>query len=114
MLFYLEGINMKETRGAKYGRNLALWIDYTIENLPEEKKKDYKVRLVKELKNYSFEPRKKGTPKNSGCVRELEGIVDVDIEEPEELAKLVKEGIHLMYQKFTAKRVFDSLLKYLD
>jgi len=95
---------MQESRAAKYGRNFAIWINYTISD---------KNRFVLELKNYSFEPRKKGQPLNHGCVRELEGIDKIDMENPEDLARLVKEGIHLMYQKDTASRVITALLENL-
>ena len=103
---------MKETRGARYGRALARFIHYSIENsdLPI----GYEERLVKEIRKYSLESRKKGEPSNSGCVRELEGIQELDFENPEHLAGLVKEGIHLMYQKQTAKRVLESLVSNLE
>ena len=101
---------MGETRGGKYGRNLAIWVRHTFLSIPEELRKDYKSRFMKELSNYPLEPRKKGSLRNSGCVHELEGVEDVDINNPKEFARLVKEGIHLMYQKQTASRVLKSLL----
>jgi len=104
---------MEETRGAKYGRNLAIWVNYTIQTLPEEKRESYQNRLIKELRKYSLKPRKKGEPRNSGCAFELENIDKCNIKNPEDLARLLKEGIHLMYQKQTAEKVLKSLLDNL-
>ena len=103
---------MGETRGGKYGRNLAIWINGTISEFGGDSQ--YRTRFLDELRDYSFEFRKEGQPKNSGCVHELTDILDVDITCPEQFARLVKEGIHLMYQKNTSRRVFDSLLEYLE
>jgi hypothetical protein len=102
-----------ETRAGKYGRNLAKWIDYTIASIPESRRVDYRTRFVDELNNYSLIPRKSGQPANEGCVYELSDLVDVDIHNPENFARLVKEGVHLMYQKQTSARVLDALQKYL-
>ncbi len=102
---------MKETRAGKYGRNLAVWIHYTINSLPKYKRADYTKRFVEELTNYCFDPRKKGEIRNQGCVLELSDIVDCDIKNPGDLAKLVKEGVHLMYQKQTAAKVIKALLE---
>ena len=104
---------MEETRAKKYGRNLATWINYTINTIPELQRGNYRKRFIWELRKYSFEHRKKGEPINDGCVRELEGIEEIDPICPKELAKLVKESIHLMYQKQTAAKVMTSLLDYL-
>lgn len=109
----------KETRAGKYGRFLAVWVEHTIceqiKRCPMDyQKEDYRKRFLHELCQYSFEPRKKGSPKIQGCKWELESLDDFSISGPEELAKLVKEGIHLMYQKQTAARVFRSLKYYLD
>jgi hypothetical protein len=57
--------------------------------------------------------RKKGEAPNEGCTYELSDIVDIDMNQPEHLARLVKEGIHLMYQKQTAARVLAVLQDYL-
>jgi len=104
---------MNETRAGRYGRNLAIWINYTIDTLPEQKREQYKTEFVRELKTYSFVPRKKGDPINSGCNWELTEIVVCNIQEPLNLARLVKESIHLMYQKQTAAKVMASLLDNL-
>ena len=104
-----------ETRGGEYGRNLALFVDYTIRTIAqsERDRRAYRERFVAELKKFSFETRKKGAPVNSGCVRELDGIDEVDVRNPKQLARLIKEGIHLMYQKGTARKVMASLLENL-
>ncbi|MCX6774800.1 MAG: hypothetical protein NTY99_01775 [DPANN group archaeon] len=101
-------------RAATYGQVLADWVGYTIQTIPETEREAYRSKLIEELRKYSFEPRKKGSPKNSGCTCELETIVEsFDMKNPEHVAKLIKEGIHLMYQKGTAKRVLESLLASL-
>lgn len=104
---------MRETRVGKYGRNLALWINYTIRTLPEDQRGDYRDTLIQELETYSFEARKQGSPPNSGTVHELSDLAEIDPLNPEHLARLIKEGIHLMYQKQTAARVFRALLENL-
>jgi hypothetical protein len=102
---------MKETRAAKYGRNLAVWVNHTIHAIPAEKRTHYRSRFVQEIRKYSFEPKRKDAKPNSGCTYELRSIEHCNVSNPWDLAKLVKEGIHLMYQKNTAKRVIDSLLE---
>jgi hypothetical protein len=102
-------------RAATYGQVLADWVVYTINTIPETGRESYKSKLVEELKNYSFEPRKKGEQRNATDIPELEGIVGgFDVQNPKHVAKLIKEGIHLMYQKGTAKRVLESLLEKLS
>ena len=68
---------------------------------------------MNELQTYSFEGRKKGTPPGKGCSNELKGIENVNLDNPVHLARLVKEGIHLMYQKQTSRKVLYSLLENL-
>ncbi|MFH1711479.1 MAG: hypothetical protein ABH840_04165 [Nanoarchaeota archaeon] len=93
-----------ETRAGKYGRFLAGFIlNYISE------REDYKERFLKEFRKYSDKQRKRGEPRNSGCVFELDGLDDFD-GSPESLAKLLKEGIHLMYQKQTGRRCRKSFL----
>lgn len=104
---------MKEIRTIKYAKNLAIWIDYTIDTLPENLRNKYRTRFLDELSTYSFKPRKKGHPRNEGCVHELSDLANVDISNPEHFAKLVKEGIHLIYQKQTSARVLAALQEYL-
>ena len=103
----------KEGRARKYGRNLAVWINYTIETIPDDSRQDYKKNLVNELKTYSFKPRKTYERRNEGCINELEHIKDVNINEPKHLAKLIKEGLHIKYQKETTRRIMESLLEML-
>jgi hypothetical protein len=97
----------QETRAAKYGRFLAVWIDYTL----SQQDSGYKERFLSELQDYSTKPRRKGEPRHEGCRLELEDLTELDIQNPEHLAKLIKEGIHLMYQKRTAAKVLNALLE---
>jgi hypothetical protein len=105
---------MNETRAGKYGRNLSALIGYVIKTIPRSQRQDYRTRFIAELKEYSFEPRRNGQPRNSGCVHELEDIDEIDMRIPEDLARQIKEGIHLMYQKQTAAKVMSSLLRCLE
>jgi hypothetical protein len=105
---------MKKGRSEKYGRCLSSWVNFTIQSLPDEARGDYKARLLDDLKKYPFAPRKRGSPPNEGGVHELSTLESVEIENPEHLARLVKEGIHLIYQKGTASIVLNALLKKLE
>jgi len=98
---------LTETRAGKYGRNLAVLICYVLDNKPRH----YRKRFLSELQTYSFEPRKQGTPPGPGCVNELECLEEVDLDNPRHFARLIKEGIHLMYQKRTARKALLSLLE---
>ena len=91
-----------------------MWVRHTIGMIPEEERDSYRSRLVDELRKYSFQARKKGEPPNRGCVYELDGTDEIDMDDPCDLGKLIKEGIHLMYQKRTAAKVLDSLIDNLD
>lgn len=103
----------RETRGGKFGRNYAIVVNHVIDSRPVNERENYRASFLEELGTYSLEGRKKGAPKNSGCVRELEGLESIDIGDPVQLAKLVKEQMHLMYQKNTTRLVFDSLIANL-
>ncbi len=102
-----------ESRGGKFGRNYAALVRYVIDDRPVGERDRYRASFLEELETYSFEPRKKGLPENSGCVWELNEIDEINLSNPVEFAKLVKEQLHLMYQKKTTKRVFDSLIRHL-
>jgi len=105
---------MEEGRVVKYGRFLATLVNILIkhESYPMTTQK-YKARFIEELKTYSFEPRRKGEPKNLGCVWELKNINNLNLSNPEQFAKFIKEGIHLMYLKPTSKKVIESLVNNL-
>jgi len=110
--------NSKSDRAKKYGTGLGQIIYFVLDNIieyiPEHEKNEYKTRFIEEFKNYSFTPRKENEPINSGCVHELIDIEEIDIQTPEHLAKILKEGIHLMYNKSTAKNVSDNFLKIIE
>jgi len=103
---------MVELRSEKYGRFLAQLTDYLLLSLYGGRKSDRKI-FLNELKDYSLKPKKKGESPNEGCVKELENIDKLNLDNPEHIAKLLKEGFHLMYQKRTSKKALDSLLKNL-
>ncbi len=105
----------REIRAKRFGEAYGMFLDHVIDTIiPEERRRDYRKRFLSELKTYSFKPRRNGEPRNEGCVFELEGIGELDISNPEHLAKLVKEGLHLMYQKNTSRHAFDGLLDALE
>ncbi len=101
---------MGETRAGKYGRNLAVLISYVLREFDG----DYIRRFNSEIRRYSLKGRKRSERKNSRKDYELNGIEEVDIENPEHLARLVKEGISLMYQKDTAKRTLSAFFSSLE
>ena len=102
---------IKETRAGKYGRNLAVLLNYVLDSLPADRK--YRKAFLNELQNYCLEPRRKEAPRNRQDVCELERILEVNPQNPRELARLVKEGIHLMYQKQTSARVMQSFMRVM-
>ncbi|MAG20070.1 hypothetical protein CL618_01415 [archaeon] len=100
-------------RATDYGRNLAVEINYVFETIPESEREEYIAKFLTEFRDFSFEGRKQGEPVNEGCNWELIDIDEIDVRNPEEYARLKKESIHLMYQKGTAGRVYDSVLEKL-
>jgi hypothetical protein len=70
---------MGEGRIKEYGRNLAILINYVVDTIPKNQRKEYKKSFLEELEKYSFKPRPKGTPRNEGCVWELEDLDNVEI-----------------------------------
>ena len=70
----------------------------TIESIPEDTREDYRKKFIEELRIYPLKGKKRDQPTNSGCIHELSDMDELDVEDPVSLAKLVKEGIHLMYQ----------------
>ncbi len=91
-----------ETRAGKYGRNLAVLVSYAARG-----DKEYLEKFLRELRKYSLQPRKKHEEKVT--TYELTNIETINPENPKQLARLIKEGLHLMYQKQTAKRVLKAL-----
>lgn len=66
----------------------------------------YRTRFLRELERYPLDPK-------NGKVYELSDIEALDITNPEHLARLIKEGIHLMYQKETASHALNALFTEL-
>jgi len=81
-----------ETRAGKYGRFGAVVLRYIIGTLSVSEREDYLLRFVREFERYSDMPRKKCEPRNDGCVMELDGLDELDVLNPEELARWFKEG----------------------
>jgi hypothetical protein len=104
---------MKTSRAREFGRHYGQFLNYIIQTIPQNQRNFYKAKLISELEKYSFEPRKQGHPENTGCVKELEGLLDLNPQNPEHTARLVKEMAHLMYQKQTTKRIFENMIQQL-
>jgi len=103
-----------ETRAGKYGRFGVSVLKYVIGTLPVSKREDYLIRFVRGYKQYSDMPRKKGSPRNEGCVYELDELEELDVLNPEEFARWFKEGQHLKYQKGTVRNERSSFLEDLE
>ena len=103
---------MKETRAGKYGRNLAILIDWMLSK-PCAVSDSYKKKFLIELQNYSLTPRMKGSPRNEGTIDELENIDAIDPSDPKHAARVIKQGLHLMYQKNTSRNSLYALLQNL-
>ena len=105
---------LMETRAGKYGRFGSDVLKYVIGTLPVSYREEYLSRFLQEFENYSDMPHKKGTPVNEGCVRELDGLDDLDVPNPEEFARWFKEGQHINYQKNTSRNEREGFLGGLD
>lgn len=104
---------MGEGRYSKLGRFDASVINQIIDLLPQEiDKEEYKIVFLKELRNYSDKGRKKGEPENEGCVRELEYMTRIDITNPKDLARWLKEHQHTKYQKDNVRRERKMFFKF--
>lgn len=103
---------MIKGRFEKLGRFDACLVNSIIELLPSYiDKKLYRENFFEEFNNYSDKGRKRGEPENEGCVRELENIEEIDIENPVHLAKWLKEHLQTKYQKRNARNERDSFLR---
>ena len=97
---------MEESKEAKYGTGIALWINDTIDRLPEPQRGIYRRVVIQELRAYSFEEKRRNP-------NFLAGIREVDIHGPKNLAKLVKQGLYLIESEQSFARVLNSLLEHL-
>ncbi|MEK6886059.1 MAG: hypothetical protein AABX17_03775 [Nanoarchaeota archaeon] len=102
----------KETRAGKFGRNYAILFSWALTK-PEPVSRRYMKTFLEEMQTYSLEPRKEGMPPGPGCVDELEGVNTINPENPRHAAKVIKQGLHLMYQKNTSKNSLYSFLENL-
>jgi len=82
--FCLCMILMKEEgRARKFGRFEATFLRYIFQTIPEDRRDDYRARFLNEYAQYSDMPKKEDEPENEGCVRELNGLDDLDVLVPE-------------------------------
>jgi len=105
---------MSESRFSRLGRYEAHLVYAFILQISETERANYVVAFFQEVKRYSDVPRRKGEPKNVGCVWELNDLDDFDLMNPGHLAKLVKEIWHTKYQKQNAKRERTAFLTELS
>jgi hypothetical protein len=91
---------MIKTRAAHLGENYAALVNFVISKISADKQQDYRTRLVAELEKFSYTEN----------ILELEHILIIDVEIPEELAKFIKENMNVYYQKGTARRVLTAIL----
>jgi len=104
---------LMETRAGKYGRFGVAVLMRVVSTVPVSEREDYLSRFIREFESYSDMPRRSGSPRNEGCVMELDGLEELDVSIPEQLARWFKEGQHLKYQKGTARRERGSFLEGL-
>ena len=72
----------------------------------------YREEVIFGLETFAVMPRRRGEP--NGNTSELAGEKDVDIRNsPEDLVKIIREGLHLLYQKDTSARVLGAALREL-
>ena len=106
-------MNKRETRSEKCGRFLAAIIGAIFDSVPKNSRAEYIANFRQEIETYSVQSRRKGSPRNEGCVMELGGYDAPDISDPVCLARIVKEEFHLHYQKQTTAREKDAFLRAL-
>jgi len=92
-----------ETRAGKYGRFGVAILKRIVGTVSESERRGYLERFYVEYRHYSNLSKKVDEPVNEGCVRELDGLDELDVDSPEQLARWFKEGLHLKYQKNTSR-----------
>lgn len=106
--------NMEETRGEKFGRNLAYIVEGLSYKLPPEDREKYLEAIAGKVRKYSLKPRKKGEPAHEGCRHSLERIDTVRTDNPEEVAAFVEETFDITYNKQRAATMQRGFLKTID
>ena len=96
---FLFDVQMGETRSGKYGRFQAEFVRLFLKFIGDE---DYKRRFVDAMGNYVSGEWEFG--------REVE---DIEILDPVQFARLIREGWQLMYQEATSGRAKESFLENL-
>ena len=104
---------MSETRYGKLGRFDAELINKIVNllYLDEISRRNYKNAFLDEFNKYSNVGRKKWEPLNEGCVWELKEVSVIDIRNPREVARWLKEHQHTKYQKQNVERERKSFLE---
>ena len=103
----------RETRSEKNGRFLAAIINDFFNTIPRTLRRAYIARFREEIETYSTQPRRKGAPRNDGCVHELEGYDHPDTSDPVCTARTIKEELHRHYQKQSTSKEKDAFLRAL-
>jgi len=99
------------TKREFYGKELASLVKFALKSVPENIRKDYKIKLSEELRKHEFQIRKKTDPPhpNSKKRYSLEEIPNPEF--PEGLAKIIIHQLDLNYNAFTSNAIKDYLLK---
>ena len=106
-------MNKRETRSEKNGRFLAAIVNVVFDSISRDYRESYIASFTREIETYSTCPRKKGTPRNEGCVNELASYNNPDTQDPPCIARTIKEEWHRHYQKQTTAREKDAFLREL-
>ena len=91
---------MRETKAGKCGRFLAIFVNYSISNMPEEEGRRYSAGLSMEVSDSELRD-------------ELAEIDKFNPASPEHAGKLMKQVANLQYNMNTRKNTLEGFLKEL-
>lgn len=98
-------------------KGTCFFLDSIINNLiPENSRKEYKLRLIQELKDYNFIKKRKKDPAHPNSVEAREGKIKIDFEtflNPEETANALITILHGFYLANTQNRVKNYIVDRL-
>jgi len=105
---------MVESRDRIYGRFLANKVnDYVSRTIIPENISWWKDTFRVALNMYSFRKRREEEIPHEGCKYWLGEVTSLDFNNPIDYALFVMGDLDQMFQKDRARRVYDSLVKFL-